>query len=149
MTNERTPPGLNYVARQWRDFLEPIPFITTHELTSHQEGQHSLYVLHITLARDVDENTFYYVGRTDNPKRRVSEHKSEFKRCKTTTFVGKGELYDPQYMAGLQQVRLHMVVARGGLLLPEAKEGEMRLALDLTHEYGKFVLTRPGKIKLP
>lgn len=145
----KTPPSLNYVAGQWRDFLSNVPVETEVDITRHVPGTYSLYSLTIDLC-GAKINKFYYLGITgrENPLARLSEHKSEITRCKCTTFNGKSFMYDPNHMAGLQKIGITFQVLEGGLIENDAKERERLVSEEFRRQYGSYVLTNPvGKKK--
>ena len=138
------PANLDGVANEWREFLRGIKFTVQKDITLHQDGTHSVYVIHITLVRERTKPiTFYYVGSTTDPNARANKHKSEIQTCKTTTFTGKARLYDPLLMIGLTEIQISFVVTSTGHTKDQAAEGERMLALDLRQEYGEKVLTSP------
>ena len=145
--NITKPQSLNSVAQQWRDFFEVIPFTVTKSLDGHIDGCHSVYVQEITFRRTIGDITFFYIGQTINPSTRANDHKSELKRCKTTTFVGKSILYSSELVEGLTAVDMHLYVHAGGLTSADARIGEKTLAAELTELHGDAVLTRPLGVK--
>jgi hypothetical protein len=137
------PLSLDDAANAWKLFLRDIECVSTQDIERHIKGTHSVYVQHITLVA-AETTTFYYVGQTTRPHLRPSEHKSELRNCKTTTFTGKSVLYSPQVMYGLRQIKLHFAVIDSGLTRELAQDGEKALADTLRLEFGRKVLTNPS-----
>lgn len=141
------PVCLDDVAASWRSYIENnVEIITTSDLSKHEVGTHSVYRMKITFIKPEGNKVMWYAGMTGNPKARVSQHKSELKNCKTTTFTGKSVLYSKEYFENVEQVCIDFEVIHSGLTATEAKAGETILSETLAMLFGKeSVLTSPKK----
>jgi hypothetical protein len=147
VTKKTLPPNLDTVAAQWREYLADVP-LTSHvlNLEAHVEGKFSAYEVSFHFIKYEESARVYYAGMTSrDPTKRASEHKSELKRCKTTTFVGKSALYSAKYLDGVQSIEMTLTVRASGLdTKAQAEEAEKALSAELERLYGKeAVLTQP------
>jgi hypothetical protein len=149
MINQKLPPNLNDVAQLWREYFEAIPFTVSKILDKHILDKHSVYVLQILFQREAGASQLVYVGRTRDPSQRANDHKSELKRCKATTFIGKSVIYNSDVMQGVQSIDMILTVACGGLTDDESKIREKELTVTLKSIFSDdIVITRPTGKKI-
>lgn len=138
-----TPPSLNACAEIYATHLNSIPVEMEVLDVLHQAGDHSVYVLTIDLSGPL-EKRYYYVGHTkDVPKKRASTHKSSFRNCRVSTFVGTSVLFTPELL-NVTRVKMTLAIAIGGMARQEAKAKEKELSGKLRLLHGNAVLTRPN-----
>jgi hypothetical protein len=141
------PPSLDAVADHWRQYIDQsVVLRVTHDFSRHIEGTYSIYHITFTFVKD-EPLVVHYAGMTQNPTTRRDQHKSELKRCKSTTRTGKSKLYCSKYFEGVSQVDMHFnVIDSGFFTLDQVKNAEKALSDELTRLYGKeAVLTSPRK----
>jgi len=145
LSKPKLPVCLDGVAREWRRYIEEnVEIITTSDLTKHVDNTHSVYRMQIMFNKPDGVRSMWYAGMTGNPRARISQHKSELKNCKTTTFTGKSVLYSDEYFGGVSTVEIDFHVIHSGMTRDEAKAGEAVLSEALVDQYGRdHVLTSP------
>ncbi len=134
--------SLNELAARYKQHLKSIPFAEFLEASCHVAGTQSVYELQFSLYTLTGVEEFWYVGRTKNPRTRLAGHKSNFRNCRVTTFVGVSELYTPELL-DVTGVKLSLEVVYGGLSVKDAKEAEKGHSAFLRSLHGDAVLTRP------
>jgi hypothetical protein len=145
------PPDLDGVADQWRAHIEKnIKITMTIDVSKHVDGSTSTYVAAMDFMGDeVVRHTMYYAGQSGQPRTRASLHKSELKNCKTTTRIGKSQLYSRKYMTDVNAINIKFEVHEGGFTLEAAKNAEKALSAELERLHGsEAVLTRPRGKKI-
>jgi len=147
MKKRSLPVCIDDVATAWKQHIsENVTINTTADLDKHVEGTHSVYHISMAFKKPGGDLVAHYAGMTGRPKGRISEHKSELKTCKTTTYTGKSALYCEHYFGGVSEIDMHFRVVFSGLTKAEAEAGEAVLAEQLAYEHGKeAVLTRPKR----
>lgn len=136
-------PNLLDICNQYVNYLSAVPVKMNIDDRLHKEGEHSVYLLTVKLLGD-QQQEFYYIGRTINAKRRASQHKSSFTKCRISTFVGLSVLYCPIILANLARVEMSLEVKLGGLSIKEAKKKEKELSSSMRLLYGNAVITNPA-----
>lgn len=141
------PQGLDDVANEWRKYIaENVTVNMTTDFSAHQQDTHSTYHMTIAFNKLDGPLVMHYAGRTGDPSGRASAHKSELKRCKTTTRTGKSVLYTAKYFEGVSVVDMHLKIHKSGYTLPEVLDAEKALADELKRLFGEeAILTRPRK----
>ena len=149
LSKSTLPVCLDDVARAWRQHIEKNVQIVTHsDVSKHMNGTFSVYCMQITFHKPDGPRTMWYGGMTGNPRARISQHKTELKNCKTTTFTGKSVLYSPEYFENVALVEIDFKVVHSGMASAEAKAGEAVLSETLVSQHGRDkVLTRPKSRK--
>lgn len=139
-----TLPSLNEVCEGYARHLNSIPVDMVVHDALHESGHDSVYIQTIDLYRGADFTRSFYVGRTrDCPRQRAAKHKSSFRNCRISTFVGTSGLFTPELL-DVTRVAMTFTIAVGGLDLNTAKAKEKELSEKLRLLHGDAVLTRPN-----
>jgi len=141
----KLPVCLDGVAREWREHIEKnVEIVTNSDLTKHVDGTQSVYRMQILFHKPDGVRSVWYAGMTGNPRARISQHKSELKNCKTTTYTGKSVLYSEEYFGGVSTIEIDFSVVHSGMTKEEARAGEAVLSEALVSQHGReHVLTSP------
>lgn len=136
--------SLNDLCSSYAQHLNSIPVELEIINRVHVPGFNSVYILHIDLFINEVSTRYWYVGRTaTDPSSRAAKHKSSFRNCRVSTFVGTSSLFTPALL-NVTSVNMEFIAVKGEMSVSEAKELEKELSTKLRFLFSDAVLTKPN-----
>jgi predicted GIY-YIG superfamily endonuclease len=135
--------SLNELATQYKAIISKIKFIEELDLSKHVPYTYSVYELQISFHSSTGVSNFWYIGHSNNPRHRFSQHKSNLRNCNVTTFVGISYLFTEEIL-NVQEITMKMKIVESSLTVKDAKNLEKKHSSTLRSVLGEQVLTNPN-----